>query len=140
MKFIYKSKLKYLLFIIVIISCTNREQNDKGYLSGVYSYELATGLFQKLEINKDYIFKQTLYSEKEGEVLYENYGKLYVNGIKIELQNWLECYEVDNDRNIFISEPYITTRGGVSWLKFKDSDEISIVLFDETDYIFKKEL
>ena len=140
MKKLLKNTFSYIILILIIASCENRERQDKDYLSGVYIYELRTGLFQKLEINKDYTFKQTLYSESDGDILYENYGKMYVDGIKIKLQNWLECYEVGVDENIPITEPYITYRSGGSWYKEKDNDMVHLILAEQTNYIFKKEL
>lgn len=139
MKIKKKIKMICIFVFIFISSCGYRVRDDQVYLPGIYSFELPSGSYQKLEINEDYTFKQTLFSAKNGEILYENKGKLYLSGVDIKLENWLECYENDDGRYILKTEPYITTRVGPFWLKYKDSEVISIVIFDEPDYIFKKE-
>lgn len=76
-----------------------------------------------------------MYSEKEGKLLHENKGKTFVNNSDIEFENWIECYYEDQPRNYYSGKPYITSRLASYWLKYIDSEEIQIVIFDVTDYI-----
>ncbi|WP_177761071.1 hypothetical protein [Flavobacterium sp. I3-2] len=135
--------MKYLLLsllFVFFVSCNLKLRDSNAHLPGIYVYELGSGLYHTLEIYDDFTFQQCIYSEKDGELLHENKGEMYVEKTDIKFENWLECYYEEQPRNYYSGKPYVTNLIGSYWLKYTDSEEIQIVIFDVTNYIFKKEI
>ena len=105
-------------------------------MPGQYLYKIPSGEIQGLTIYPDFTYKQIIYSKGKKEVLYENSGKMYVHGDKIDFENWLECYGLADQK--MLSKPYIAYSIGNPWIKPSGSESVQIVIFDETNYIFTK--
>jgi hypothetical protein len=125
-----------ILFSIIFFSCGYAKKDAEKYLPGQYLYKIPSGEIQELKINPDFTFKQIIYSKGKKEVLYENSGRMYVHGDKIEFENWLECY-VPADQKMLL-KPYIAYSIGNHWIKPNGNESVLIVKFDETNYIFTK--
>ena len=121
---------------IIFFSCGYTKKDAEKYLPGQYSYKIPSGEIQELRINPDFTFKQIIYSKGKKEVLYENSGRVYVHDDNIDFENWLECYGL-TDQNM-LSKPYIVFSTGSYWRKPNGNENVLIVKFDETNYIFKK--
>src|SRR6478736_4667170 len=121
-----KDKLSFnyvLIFLsITFFSCRYTQEDAEKYLPGVYFYEIPSGEFQELKINPDFTFKQVIYSKSKKGVLYENLGRMYVDGENIKFKNWLECYELADQK--MLSKPYITISTGIYWRKPKGNDGV----------------
>ena len=124
-----------ILSCIDLYSCGYTKGDADKYLPGRYVYEIPSGEIQELTINSDFTFRQILYSKKR-DVLYENSGKMNVDGRKIDFTHWLECYEPLEPK--MLSKPYITNSTGIVWRKPKGSEQVSVIVFDQDDYIFRK--
>jgi len=128
-----------ILYFLSFVSCNSGKEEAKRYLPGQYFYEIPSGEVQLLIVNPDFTFKQIVYSKGEKNVLYENEGKMQVNGIDILFENWLSCYELAEQK--MLSSPYVASYfRGAYWTKIKGSGDILIVAFDQTNYIFKKKI
>ena len=126
-----------LMFIcIIFFSCGYTKEDSEKYLPGQYFYKIPTGEMQELRINPDFTFRQIIYSQNKKEVLYENQGKMEVDGQKIRFGHWLECYELAVPK--MLKNPYITDFTGIRWRKPKENERAFIVVFDQDDYIFRK--
>jgi len=133
-----RSKITAVLifFSIIFFSCGYTKEDAEKYLPGQYIYVIPSGEIQELTINPDFTFKQIIYSKGKKEVLYENSGRMYVHHENIELRNWLECYELADQK--MVSKPIIGNSGGSYWIKPNGNESVLIVIFDETNYIFTK--
>ncbi|MDI3320675.1 hypothetical protein [Pinibacter soli] len=125
-----------IFFCLILFSCGYSKEDAEKYLPGKYFYEIPSGEIQTLKINSDFTFKQTIYSKNKKNVLYENIGKMYVDGDEIKFRNWLECYELADQKMLF--KPYNAYATGIYWIKPKGDEGVQIVKFDQTNYIFKK--
>ena len=126
-----------ILFSISFFSCRYTKGDAQKYLPGHYFYEIPSGEFQELIINSDFRFKQIIYTKGKRKVLYENEGKMEVGGNEIVLKNWLECYELADQK--MLSAPFIaSTSSGIYWRKPEGDEGVLIIIFDQTNYIFRK--
>ena len=136
-KAIYKIRaIAILLLLCFNSSCVDRKDDARKYLPGQYFYEIPSGELQVLKINPDFTFKQIIYSKNSKSVLYENIGKMFVEGRDIEFKNWLECYELADQK--LLTTPHLVYSIGNYWKKNQGNDDITIIKFDQTNYIFKK--
>ena len=129
-------KLIGLLVGISLFSCRYSKEDAEKYLPGQYIYEIPSGEFQTLEINQDFTFEQIVYSKNKKDTLYVNVGKMYVDGNKIEFENWLECYEFADQKMSL--KPNVGYSSGNYWRKPKGNDDVLIIKLDQTNYIFRK--
>ena len=60
---------------------------------------------------------------------------MYVDDINIEFNNWLECYELADQK--MLSKPHVVYSTGHFWRKPKENEDILIFMFDETNYIYR---
>ena len=125
-----------IFFCAIFFSCSYTKEDGEKYLPGQYFYEIPTGEYQELMIDSDFTFKQIVYSKGKKDVLYENKGRMYVDGENIKFRDWLECYELADQK--MLSKPYITYSTGIYWKKPEGNTSTLIVNFDETNYIFRK--
>ena len=125
-----------ILVCITIFSCDYTKKDAERYLPGRYTYEIPSGELQELIVNKDFTFKQVLYSKNKKAVLYENMGKMSVAGEDIVFDHWLECYELEEQK--LLLKPYITSDHGSYWRKPEGDEGVLIVIFEESGYIFRK--
>lgn len=132
-----KKYINLFLFIFLLSSCCNNKNDSYEYLPGKYIYSIPTGEVQILNIASDLSFEQTIFSN-EMEIILHNRGVIIIdNENRIKLEHWLECYE--NDEQKLLKNPYITNcSSGVYWEKAKNNTNISIIIFDQTNYIFRK--
>ena len=125
-----------ILICTCLFSCGYSKEDAEKYLPGQYFYGIPSGEFQVLQVNPDFTYSQTIYSKNKKDTLYENMGKMYVDDNKIELENWLECYELADQK--MLVKPYITYSTGNYWRKPKGNEDVLIIKFDQTNYIFRK--
>lgn len=121
------------IFCLTLFSCGYSEADAEKYLPGKYLYKIPSGETQLLEIYSDFTFKQIVYSEDD-KILHSNKGKMSVDGNRVKLEDWLECYELDEQR--LLAKPYNVYSTNY-WRKEKNGDVV-IIMFDQTNYIFKK--
>lgn len=134
-------KLKYIGVLIIVcigfFSCGYSEKDAQKYLPGVYTYEIPSGEIQVLRVNPDFTYQQVIYSKNKKDTLYKNEGKMYVQNNEIKLEHWLECYELAEQK--ILSNPYLAnSSSGVYWRRLKESGDVLIIMFDQSNYIFKK--
>jgi hypothetical protein len=79
-----------------------------------------------------------VYSKNKKAILYENIGRMHVDGEDIDFEHWLECYELAEQK--LLSKPRITHKTGSYWRKPEGDEGVLIVCFDQTNYIFKKKI
>ncbi|MCC6289944.1 MAG: hypothetical protein IT249_18860 [Chitinophagaceae bacterium] len=137
------AKFKIAQFVILLslaciffFSCGYTKEDAKKYLPGEYFYEIPSGELQELKINPDFTLHQIIYSKNKREILYENSGEMHVSGRKIEFEHWLECYKLAEQK--MIAKPYITSSIGIYWRKPQGNEGVLIIMFDESNYIFRK--
>lgn len=135
------NKLLYIKLLIIctsFFSCGYNKKDAQKYLPGIYTYVIPTGELQVLKINQDFTFEQIIYSKNKTVILYENQGKMYVNSNKIKLEHWLECYELSEQK--ILLQPYLAnSSSGIYWKKPKGEEGVLIIMFDQTNYIFRKQ-
>lgn len=131
--------LAFLLSVSFLLFFLKQYQNKaaRKYLIGEYHYLIPTGEIQQLIIDSNYIFRQTIYSKGKKEILFENSGKMHVDGKELEFDHWLECYELAEQK--ILRKPYITNSTGSYWRKPTKNRNTWIIIFDETHYIFRKQ-
>ena len=132
-------KIIGLLFLVclVVTSCGYSDRDAKKYLPGSYFYEIQNGEFQVLKIYSDLTFKQIIYSKNKKDILYKNNGKMYVSSNEIEFENWLQCFNVSKPTEKLL-KPYIIHFVGIYWRKPKGNEDVSIIIFDQSNYVFRK--
>jgi hypothetical protein len=126
----------FLLVSFILSSCGYTKKDAYRYLPGQYYYQIPSGEIQELKINPDFTFKQILYSKSRKGILYENTGKMSVDGQDIFFIHWLEFYEPLEPKMLII--PRTTNSGGIIWRKPKGNEGVLIIFFDQDQYIFRK--
>lgn len=124
------------LLCLGLFSCGYAKHDAEKYLPGEYFYETPIGDFHVLVVNRDFSFKQFVYS-KDLKLEHKNEGKMHVDGDGIEFENWLECYDPSDQTKILT--PFLTYSMGHYWRKPEGKEGVLIIMFDDTDYIFRKQ-
>ncbi len=135
----------YVLLFLILISCSGKRENfDNRNIFGTYIFEYPSNEIEELVLKEDSTYIKNIYLNKENFIksskpIYSNIGKWHNNprNEKLDFKDWLSYCEMGNPNKV-LKQPKITYMMGVSWLPPSFNDDGSILIYDQTNYIFKR--
>lgn len=143
-----KKKINYIcfsMFLLLSTSCMNdRKSQDGSEIFGIYTFEYPSDELEELIIKKDSTYIKNIYSSEESfldkkKPIYTNIGEWSTNprNGKLDFKDWLSYCEM-GDPNIVLPQPQSTYMTGISWSPPSIMHNGIILIYDETNYIFKR--
>lgn len=143
-----KKKINYIclsVFLLLSVSCKNDTKSQDGSeIFGIYTFQYPSNELEELIIKEDSTYTKNIYSSKESFLekkspIYTNIGEWSTNprNEKLDFKDWLSYCEM-GDPNIVLSQPQNTYMTGISWVPPSITHDGLIIIYDETNYIFKR--
>jgi len=131
-----------VLLNFLLISCWESKEIQIDEFIGTYAFTYPSGEVEVLLINHDSTYRKDIYLtsvdfQEEAVPKYSSKGRwLIVRKNELEFDNWLMYSSLRNPHSI-LSEPFCATMLNTYWIK-RYGRNPEILIFDETDYVFKK--
>lgn len=143
-----RKKISFICFTILLllsISCLSGKKPQEGdEISGTYTFEYPSKELEELVIKEDSTYIKNIYSNKENflnneKPIFSNMGEWSINqkNGKLDFKDWLSYCEM-GDPNIILPEPQYTYMTGISWSPPNITHNGVILIYDETNYIFRR--